>query len=518
MSAPFEVNYAPPGAVAAAFMQCDKFLRGIRGPFGSGKSVTCCMEIFRRAQEQAPGPDGLRKTRWAVIRNTSPELKTTTIKTWLDWFPEKHFGKMNWTPPFTHRIAIGDIRLEVIFLALDSPEDAKKLLSLELTGAFVNEAREVPKEIIDAATGRVGRFPSMKDGGPTWYGVILDTNPMPEDHWWAYMSGAAPIPESFTPEEARMLSKPDNWEFFDQPAAMIEVLDAKGAVIGYENNPLRENAANLTEDYYKNMVSGKTKDFINVNILNRIGALKAGKVVYPDYNAEIHEFSVLEASPDAPLRIGVDFGLTPAAVFGQKIHGRWYILGELCARDMGATRFAQVIKDYIADKFPQHAEGSAPIYITGDPAGDHRADTDERTPYMIFRNNGLMVQPASSNDPIIRIEAVTRALTTMSDGRPNFAIAKTHCGTLCSGFIRGYSYRKLKVSGAARYADQPDKNMYSHPHDALQYLILGAGDGMLVTTGAIKGGSKFAGRAPSPLASRRTVSRRRSSVFERNRR
>jgi hypothetical protein len=34
----------------------------------------------------------------------------------------------------------------------------------------------------------------------------------------------------------------------------------------------------------------------------------------------------------------------------------------------------------------------------------------------------------------------------------------------------------MEVSGE-RYADKPDKNMYSHIHDALQYMLLGAGEG-----------------------------------------
>jgi len=34
----------------------------------------------------------------------------------------------------------------------------------------------------------------------------------------------------------------------------------------------------------------------------------------------------------------------------------------------------------------------------------------------------------------------------------------------------------MEVSGE-RYADKPDKNMFSHVHDALQYQMLGAGEG-----------------------------------------
>ena len=39
--------------------------------------------------------------------------------------------------------------------------------------------------------------------------------------------------------------------------------------------------------------------------------------------------------PDAPIYVGIDFGLTPACVFGMKIRSRWVILDELVAEDMG---------------------------------------------------------------------------------------------------------------------------------------------------------------------------------------
>ena len=60
---------------------------------------------------------------------------------------------------------------------MDRPEDVRKVLSLEYTGAFINEARELPKAVVDGITMRVGRYPSMKDGiGATWCGVVADTN------------------------------------------------------------------------------------------------------------------------------------------------------------------------------------------------------------------------------------------------------------------------------------------------------------------------------------------------------
>ena len=70
-----QLDYKPPGPIAKAFMKDEAFVRGIRGPVGSGKSVTCCMEIMRRAVNQKPNDSGIRRSRWAVIRNTNPQLK-----------------------------------------------------------------------------------------------------------------------------------------------------------------------------------------------------------------------------------------------------------------------------------------------------------------------------------------------------------------------------------------------------------------------------------------------------------
>ncbi len=134
------------------FIQSNAFVQGLMGPVGSGKSYGCCGKIFIKAVQQKPSPiDNIRYSRWAVVRNSYPMLKTTTIKTWLDLFPESTFGPMLWTPPITHHIRLPErdgapgLDLEVIFLALDQPKDVRKLLSLELSGAWVNEARELPK-------------------------------------------------------------------------------------------------------------------------------------------------------------------------------------------------------------------------------------------------------------------------------------------------------------------------------------------------------------------------------------
>tara|TARA_B100002019_G_scaffold26200_2_gene20152 strand:+ start:4681 stop:6201 length:1521 start_codon:yes stop_codon:yes gene_type:complete len=464
-------EYKPDGKVLKAFMKDDTFFRGIRGPVGSGKSVGCCVEVFRRALMQKKNKDGIRRSRWAIIRNTNPQLKTTTIKTWLDWFPENDWGRFHWSVPYTHHIKQSDIDLEVIFLALDRPEDVKKLLSLELTGIWINEAREVPKSIIDACTMRVGRFPSMREGGPSWSGVIADTNAPEEDHWWPIMSGEVPIPDHIPREQAKMLVKPDNWNFYTQPSGMTEKTNQEGVVIDYNPNKNAENSKHMLESYYSNLIRGKTKSWIDVYVMNRLGTIQDGKPVYPMFAPEMHIAKEEIAIADGvPVYIGIDFGLTPAAVFGQKVRGRWLIQSEIVAIDMGIVRFAELLRQEIATRF-----GNQEVYIFGDPAGDFRAQTDETTPFQILRGAGLRAIPAPSNSVDLRLESVSQSLNKMVDGRSGFLIDR-RCPSLIKGFEGGYHYKRIEVSGE-RYADKPDKNMYSHIHDALQYLMLGAGEG-----------------------------------------
>ena len=474
-----EFNYKAPGKVVKEFLKDDSFFRGLRGPVGSGKSVSCCVEVFRRALKQQPSPDGKRKSRWAVIRNTNPQLKTTTIKTWLDWFPETTFGNFAYSVPFTHKIHFHDVELEVIFLALDRPEDVKKLLSLELTGVWINEAREIPKSIVDACTMRVGRFPSMKDGGPTWYGVIADTNAPDEDHWWSIMSGEVPAPDHMSEEESLMLLKPDNWKFFVQPQGMLEIKE-NDKIKAYELNKDAENIQNVTPEYYSNIIRGKSKSWIDVYVLNRLGTIEDGKVVYPSFREDVHIAD--EDIPFAPVTvyIGLDFGLTPSAVFGQKLpDGRWILLHELVCFDIGTVKFGELLKHEIIKHCSQND-----LKIFGDPAGDFRAQTDETTPFQILRQQGIQAFPAPSNDVGLRIESVEVSLNRMVDGKPGFLMNKS-CNQLRKGFLGGYHYRRIQTAGE-RYDDKPNKNKYSHVHDALQYLMLGAGEGRSLTVGPAK--------------------------------
>ena len=98
----------------------------------------------------------------AVVRTTYPELRTTTIRTWLDTFPEHIYGRLKLTQPPTQTVTWGDVAMQVDFLALDDATDVQKLRSGEYTAFYVNELQYLIKELFDEMTSRAGRFRPSK--------------------------------------------------------------------------------------------------------------------------------------------------------------------------------------------------------------------------------------------------------------------------------------------------------------------------------------------------------------------
>lgn len=399
------------------------------------------------ACRQEPNSEGIRKTRWAIIRNTYRELTDTTMESFFDWFP-KELGlwramDMKWT--LTRPLGDGTIlEAEFIFRALDKPDDIKKLLSLEITGGWINEAREVPKAVVDMLMGRVGRYPSAREGGATWHGIILDTNPPDSDHWMYKLF-----------EE----NCPDNHAIFHQPSGL---------------SPEAENISNLPKNYYGNMQAGKDQEWINVYVHGHYGFVQDGKPIYSEYKDDVHHTDqpiLLDTS--RPIYIGIDFGLTPAAVLAQEsASGRWLLIDELVTEDMGALTFGRLLREKLNREY-----AGFEFEIYGDPAGEQRAQSDETTPFQILHAQGITASPAYTNDFVLRREAVASTLTRMDfSGNTGFVLGPK-CKILRKAMAGGYRYKRMQVTGQDKYQDKPEKNRYSHVAEALQYLMIGAGVG-----------------------------------------
>lgn len=447
MNVQYDIRQAP---TLQNFLLDNSFMRAVMGPFGSGKSSACCAEIVRRGHEQKPGADGKRRTRWAVVRNTFRMLEDTTIKTFLMWFPPGDAGDYR-ASSHDFFLKIGkDVEIEINFRALDRPEHVKNLLSLEVTGAWFNEVREIPWAIVEAMTGRVGRYPAKRDGGPTWYGILMDTNPPDIDSRFArFFEGEEAGKPRLEPDHEHLKARVHG-RIFKQPSGL---------------SPMAENLKNLPggRAYYTNMMAGKSSEFIKVYVEGQYGFFVEGRPVYGnDYDDSVHcmDFEHLKG---VTIDRGWDFGLTPACVLTQvSPMGQWLVFDEIVGDGIGLERFKQLVHSYCNSRYPGHY-----FTDTGDPAGQARSQTDERTCFAILEspeNGGEIRIAAGEVTPAARIESVRRPLNT----RKGFLL-HPRCKVLRKGFMGGYQFKRLQVS-EERYEEKPLKNEYSHPHDALQYV------------------------------------------------
>jgi hypothetical protein len=471
-------HWYPPGPISREFVLDESFIVGLRGPFGSGKSVSTVIKLLRNVKKQMAhrGPDGWARRRTAIIRNTYPELRTTTMNTFFAWVP-KHLGHWRDAGPPTLHIVDKDKKLdwEILFVALDRPDDLKKLLGIELSDVWINEAREVPKAILDGLTGRVGRYPAIWQGGCACAQIIMDTNPPDTEHWWYILA-------------ENDMSNEKNRSIIQSILEAQEILRERG-FLGKDQkmfsfyaqpsgrSPHAENLRNLRAGYYEFQMAGKDPEWIKVYVDGDYGFIMDGLAVFPEYKDNFHageDFPILRG---IGFRLGFDFGLTPAATLSQRGgNGRWFVHDEFTTERMGIVTFAEELKRKLAEKYPGIKITSA----RGDPAGD-AVTPEENTCFKILHTAGFTIaEKAPTQDPTRRREGVAFLLRNVIDGKPAISI-NPRALVLRKGMSGGYHRRRLQVAGENRYREVPEKNIYSHVCEALEYDVVSAGEDRNVT-------------------------------------
>lgn len=444
-----------PGPTGQRFLDSRAFSKVICGPVGGGKSTVALFDLLHRAVNQVPF-NGTRRTKFVIMRNTTAQLKATVkplIEQWLVTLTNGTMGQWKLTDNiFEMRFKLGDdtvVHSELCLLAADTPDDVRRLLSLEASAAWIEEMREIDQAIFEGIQGRVARFPNRAAGGVTYPGVIGSTNPPPMGSWL----------------QEYMANPPSNAEIFMQPAALLE----DGSI-----NPEAENIENLDPEYYANLVQGKTDDWIEVYLMNKFGAGGFGMPVFKktfrlDFHGSKTPLQAITTSFN-PIMVGMDNGLTAAAVVGQMdARARLNILGEAYVPEgqtMGVETFLdRILIPHLQTKFPVRPEQ---ITFVLDPACYQRSQVNEVTIEQAVRSRGYNTIKASSNDPERRIAAVEGLLTRAIDGGPGLLVS-SECPWLLKSMDFGYRYKK-QVNGIG--ALTPEKNHYSHIADALQYLCL----------------------------------------------
>lgn len=428
------------------------------GPIGGGKSVGIIMALLTIMNRQQPDTKGCRRTRFAVVRNTRQQLKDSVIKSVHDWLPPNGssvvWRETDMTQIITYRLDDGtQVRSEWVFRSLDDAEDARKLLSVEYTAGWLSEFREIPVQLLTDLRSRMGRYPSVVDGGCTWSGVLAESNmPIEGSDWHQLLE----------------VDRPSWLNPLIQPPAML--WDDK--TMRYVINPMAENVQWLNPGYYEDLTEGATKYWLQSMILCEYPPSLDGKSVYMGSFDRARHVSPTalqtwqfgDFSPT--IIIGVDQGRNPAAVITQlQPRGTLYVMRELYGTNMGMDRFADEIlrpalslRDFVG----------LPVLIVIDPAGMQKSQVNDMSPGDVLKQKGFKIIPAPTNDPMRRIDAVERLLQR-NDG----LIIDPGCKELIRGLTSEYRFRSKKNG---ELEDRPEKK---HPvsdlQDSLQYAALISG-------------------------------------------
>ena len=387
--------------------------------------------------------NGVRSTRWAVVRNTMQQLRTTVLPDVQQYL----------RPLITYFVTDSTIRLrapmpdgtrieaDIMLIPLDTKEDQRRLLSMQLTGAWINELREVPLEIVAPLLGRLGRYPSKINGGPTWYGLIADSNPWDTD---------SPYHEKF------VLNPTPGWELFHQPSGI---------------GPRAENRDNLPPAYYDDLMNGRDADWAAVHVESQWGTSNAGQAVFRrSFHAPTHVRDMeVVVNPHRPIMVAFDFGRTPTCLITQvDALGRLLVFEEICTEDMGLI---QMVEERLRPRLLQDPYAGKSIFVVADPAGNQKSQVTEETPIEALKALGFHCFPAPTNSIEPRLTAVEKLLRGQIMGEPSLQINRALCGTLVKAMGDRYRYRKKRDG---QLEDTPEKlHPWSDVADCLTYAALG---------------------------------------------
>jgi hypothetical protein len=438
MNSPVLRYTAPP--TVSRFMLDDHKVRLLLGPYGSGKTTGCIMELAKRMLEEHPDATGVRRTRFVIVRNTAQQLRQTILEDIRKWLlPVMQYKVTDSTVVFDFiHPTQGKIHSEWMLIPLDKPEDQQRLLSLNITGGWVSEYREIPIAVVEALLGRVGRFRPLGVAKNAWYGIIGESNPPDEDsEWYIKME----------------VDCPNNWAVFKQPGGM---------------DPQAENRENLPDGYYESLIESNTEDWVDVHVHAHYGKSLAGQAVFrTSFKPDVHvTYSGLTPNSMKPIMIAQDFGRTPAALFCQvDAIGRLLILREAVSNGMGIEQFAASL---LRPLLLQHYT-SAKTFVIGDPAGRQKSQVGEESPFEALRRLGFRSYPAPTNDLDPRIRAAEQVMLR----RDGLLIDGTNCPLLVQALKSYYRYKRSKQTG--ELDDKPEKtHPWSDLGDCFQYAALGA--------------------------------------------
>lgn len=443
---PLNLKYTP-GPVTEEFLS-DRENRALLliGPFGTGKTTAAAFKLLMlQSRWVRPDKNGKRRTRFAVVRNTYSQLKDSTIKAYLDWFPPAQFNGRYHITDKNATYYIDNREVEICFRALDDENDVRNLLGNEYSGAHIDEAKEIPHIIMSGIMGRF-RYPAKKDYDDgldpftTRPQVLLTTNYPNRDHW---------LYRDFV----------------------------KAPKLGYRifEQTQEENKHNLPDNYYENMAIdfADRPDMLKTLVLGQWGMTYKGKLVYPEwgnYPQRTFIAPVLSQVDSGKLihRGWDNTGLHPACVISQmNAQGQWCVLQEFWHEDIGITEFTEWVHIWCQDTL-----NGAKFQDELDPASINRGNDPTKSSAIDWMRKYFNDVGAPFNwvkgiqSPVARREAVAGRIGIGRNGLPMMLVDPS-CTLIIDGFDGGYHRKEIGNSGV--YSASPFKDKYADCHDSLAY-------------------------------------------------
>lgn len=456
-------GYQPPGPVASEFIyDTTHQLVGIMGPFGSGKTSCCPIKGQLITRLQPPNKsDGVIRGKGYVIRDTYRSLWDKTIPSFTDVFPDTRDwpltgprnGPASQTIRWREKIRGRDQVFEMIveFKALADMNIDEFTRGLLATWIWLNEADTLPGDAVGSLIGRLGRFPpphTVSDDAKPGFGCVMCDFNAPNTSNWTYE------------------------KFFRAPSAGTKIYVQPSGLSPEAENPVLRK---LKPDYYQSLM-GEMEDWqVERFIKNRVGFSRSGQPVYGEFSRDRHVAPAqLMPWPGRPILMGGDGGNDAALVFGQKNwDGRIQDLQCIVTPDghkADAETLGEAAREVVAGEYAHHA-------VVGmlDPTcwdfNNKQRDAPSWAESFI-EASGIPCIPCPTNAIGPRLRAVRKELNLTVGAAPGLQIDPTRNEVLTEGFTAGYRVKKLRAGEDVKYAELPEKNHFSHVHDARQYLAM----------------------------------------------
>lgn len=393
------------------------------GGVGSGKTVALCLTAILNGANE---PDGFS----LIGRLNMPALINSTMKTFLELVPE---SEGSWKPSEKRYVFRNGHEVAFLHLDISDPKVSGHIKSMNLSGAYIDEATEISEDIYFLVQSRLRRKTAPRH--------LLRLASNPAGHDWV-------------------------WRHFFDPQRSAQLLKLNLGITATTFNNIH-----LSREYVENMLATWPTDWQERYIHGHFSDFS--DLIYKEFNERTHTWDASRAHAHFsgsnmpplgwPTLIGIDIG-------SDTEHDPWSVVLIAVAPDGTLFQFDEVygrglLISEIADRVWRKMEGR--------PTPDMAYDYANRQCALELAEHGIHGQPAIKDvqpglfkvSQYMHIDGRLRHPFSGAAGAPRYFISN-HCTDTIKE-LTGYKWAKDR-SGNATGKPAHDN---SHSPDAIRYAI-----------------------------------------------